>query len=70
MFSVSPTGSDRAGRRGMGEMLGGAPGRSDVGLLGMQGSCGLMKSEPFLLSPLTTLPESRRKLLDAHRPLL
>lgn len=46
------------------------PGRSDVGLPGMQGSCDLMKSELFLLSPLTMLPESGHKLLDAHRPLL
>lgn len=46
------------------------PGRSDVGLLGMQGSCSLVKSELFLLNPLTMLPESGHKLLDAHRPLL
>lgn len=41
---------------GVGEMCGGGPGRSEVALLGMQGSCSVMKSELFPLSLLPMLP--------------
>lgn len=46
--------TEKAGH-GWGKCVVRGPGRSDVGLLGMQGSCGTVKSELFLLSLLTML---------------